>query len=347
MALQLDGVQHIMRGMSQGAAIGNMLRRAALEEEALGRAKARQERETELQDRTHALDMLKLGAKPVQSGMVSEKLRAAAEYDSKKPHTLFAGPVEFDGLRPVNKAQIYSYKTAAGEERQYEIPTLDEQTKRVVEAERIKQEMLDAVKRKNLLELQKMGESPRSLEELREGGATLRTGMTTAAADARAADGRRSAAQIAEDTRKFTAAQNDLNRKSRERAAGMRASGAGGLTPAQERLRANDQKKQFENLQKQHDTAYAAEQKLWAEVESGKERVKAIDKELSVLGNAKGDTATRFKLGKERREVADKINSNTLRATGLGSRKKQFLQLKDALRGGAGTSDAADPLGIR
>jgi len=332
MALQLDGVRHILRGMQQGAAIAGMLRRAALENEAAGRMKARMERDAEMADIEHDMKVRTMGGRVVQGGMVSEKLRSAGvPYDPKKPETLYAGPSEAEVMRPANKGQVQRYKTASGETREYELPTMDEQMQRDLQNRLAVGQLLTKLKLGEVGQLREMGESPGAIAEGNQVAANLRAAAGITASNERAEAANRSREDVAEGNRKAADARADAANKSREKAAGMRAAKESGVAE-----RAGQ--KRVDELQAEHDKLHAQEKALWAEVDAGKERMKAIDEALASKGL---DTKDRLALNKERREVSGSVNSGTLRAQALESQKRDVLKRKDALRGsGSGTGPA-------
>jgi len=329
MALQLDGVRHIMAGIQQGAAIANMLRRAALDEEVMARDKARMERENQMHD-IQLQKTLQSSGRPVEGNVVRDKVKMpGAEIPGMDPRVAQAigvGDRLVEMARPVDKSRLMRTKLSDGREVAVEAFTQDELRERDLAERTAIGELLTKLKLGEVGQLREMGESPGAIAATNQTAANLRAAAGMLASDARNSDTLRSREQIAEDNRTFDATQKDLDRKSREKAAGMRGGGGSGVAE-----RASQ--KRIDALQAEHDDMHAKEQALWAEVEAGKARIKEIDTALAGKGI---DTKTRLDLSKERREIGGAVNSSTLKARALESQKKDRLKRKDALRGGTG-----------
>lgn len=150
-------INNVIRGMMQGAAIGQMLRRAAVEREALARQKMLDRQNQQVAD---AEMQIRLGqaTRPIQNGMVEGE---GPTFDAPKEVGGFLPGVR-PAKGPADPARTIRYETGDGRLLQGEVLTPAEQAGRGMQArlqlERALEDMrIDEVKRKHGAELDTYG----------------------------------------------------------------------------------------------------------------------------------------------------------------------------------------------
>lgn len=126
----VNPVNDIIGGMMQGAALGNMLRQAAIQQDEVKRRQIEFAQDQELEDYRRR-DLIGKYTRPVDGGMVSEERDASMPvFDYQNP-----GKPKFEMRkttlkRPVDKSRLAKFKLSDGTEISGEMLTPEEQRKR-------------------------------------------------------------------------------------------------------------------------------------------------------------------------------------------------------------------------
>src|SRR4051812_26388728 len=110
-------LQHLIEGQLQGHQIANMIRRTALEQEAMERSQFQQERENEIQDISIQQKLLSAG-RPVEGGSVRDKMlvpQISGAIGDQARRTMPTGEGQsFEYMRKPDSSRTVKHKTIDG-----------------------------------------------------------------------------------------------------------------------------------------------------------------------------------------------------------------------------------------
>ncbi|HNY39491.1 MAG TPA: hypothetical protein PKJ41_03820 [Bryobacteraceae bacterium] len=118
-------INPVLSGLLNGYAVGNMLRRSAMEKDQYERAKLRQDWADQAEDASIQSRLLAAG-RPVEGGTVAEQMLAPRIEGA--PESLQSGPTTI--YRKPDSSRMVKYKTRDGRQLEYELYTPDEQFSR-------------------------------------------------------------------------------------------------------------------------------------------------------------------------------------------------------------------------
>jgi hypothetical protein len=124
-----DPIASVIQGLLQGHAIATSIHRQKQQDEAFARHNALQDQESSIQDIMNQMH-LEQNARPVMSGTVQDMLPAAPEVPGQP--VMEGGNPRIPIVRPVDKSRRVTYKNRAGESRDYELYTPEEQMDREI-----------------------------------------------------------------------------------------------------------------------------------------------------------------------------------------------------------------------
>jgi len=205
--IDMGPLQGILQGLQSGAALGQMLRRTAMEDEAMKRDKIRFANEQEFDD-LRKQTLLGKYARPVAGGMVSEDLPtpdASVDFSSGTPETRVGmKPARGSLVRKADPSRTVKFKTSQGRELTGELYSPDEQFARQLEQTKASGHQMEAMKLEGLRTLQGMGESPGAIAKAGQAAAENRFKAGQTAAAERQRKAQEFSQQQARDARAFS-----------------------------------------------------------------------------------------------------------------------------------------------
>lgn len=323
----MGAINPVLSGLLRGLAVGNMLRRAALERDLMERQKVREERMDQLQD-LEVMQRLQALGRPVDSGRVTsqEMIRGAAP-PGILPETATAlgiGDRMLSVNRPADPRRTAKYTTRQGQVIETELLTPEEQATRSLQ-----QRLAEAQLTRSLRRVQIPGY---------EGGPVdpevipfLTAEANRKASDARAKESLAAAEKRAEATAKSRVEAATITANARAAAARTRAAERGTERAEKQQEKAEAERKALIQIyQRKHDEADSDEQKAHAE----KLATGRALREISARLKDTDDEAERRQLHRERIKLEAKYAAAEHRAKALEKQKKLSLRDKERVRGG-------------
>lgn len=334
-----------INSMMRAAALAQMIRRSAMEEEAANRAMVREQREQQLQDIDTRMKFNTMG-RPVRGGMVEEILAPpAVEGITPEVAAGAAMPVG----RKVDPSRHVKYRTAAGETLEAELYTPEEQIRRRFSAEAAEEEYKQRMRVNadvaKIAALRDIGESPGAIAD-----------RNRAAAEATRLTAVKERKALQEDQQAFSASEKKKDRLAANARESAREAGRNSRDASKKAAKDAEEseahkQRMFDRYKADHDKADTEEQARHAEaVELGK-KLTLISEQLKAAEESE-DTVQIRRLNADRIAAESRIKRVRQEAEQFNRKKKEALRRANSVYGETGAppseeaNKANDPLGI-